>query len=96
MAESIYNRLAKEWAAKHPDLDKRLQRAIALVPNVHPSSANRDMFVVEGSGGNCYTVRVNRKLRISACTCEDFIRRQERCKHILACALYEKAHGIEE
>jgi hypothetical protein len=83
------NRLVASWSARHPELDSRLKRAVALLDNVHMSATDPNVFSVEGSQGHLYTVRVDRANRVSSCTCEDHTRRNDRCKHILACALHE-------
>lgn len=74
---------ARRWASKHPDLSERLDRAVALVDNVRPTSP--DVYSVEGSEGHGYVVRV--RGTESTCTCQDFARRGIRCKHRLAVAL---------
>ena len=81
---SVVNALVAKWAAKHPDLADRLERAAALVANVRGSGST---FVVEGSDGHHYTVKVDRKARTSSCTCPDHKKRGLRCKHVLSVAL---------
>ena len=48
-------------------------------------------FVVAGSTGNIYTVQI---ANIPTCTCPDFLRKQDLCKHIFFVLL--KCIGIEE
>lgn len=83
-------RLARKWAAKHPSLAKRLERAVALVANVTPGDYSSNVYFVEGSDNHRYMVRIDRKNRISTCTCRDS---QDgfHCKHRLATALFETA-----
>lgn len=86
------NALAQKWAAAHPALSDRIFRAVALVPNVVPSEYTDDQFFVEGQTDN-YTVTVDREHKISRCSCPDHQKRNDRCKHILACALFEACQG---
>ena len=80
---------ANKWASKHPDLSGRLDRAVALVANVN-QTAHPDVYVVEGSHGHKYMVRVHRSEKTSECTCPDS-GKGWKCKHILAVALLEVA-----
>ncbi len=88
---TVVNALARGWAAKHPDLTKRIQRAVALVANVEPG-ASGFTFVVEGET-DTYLVKVNQAERTSTCTCADHTYRATRCKHILAVALFIKGNA---
>lgn len=80
---------AARWAAKNPELAPRMERAVALVANV-TSTVSPEMFMVEGSYGHQYVVRVNRAARTSTCTCPDH-GKGHHCKHRLAVALYVAA-----
>jgi uncharacterized Zn finger protein len=80
---------ANKWAARHPDLGSRLERALALIANVS-STLHPDVYVVEGSHGHKYMVRINRSEKTSECTCPDHAKGHH-CKHRLSVALYEAA-----
>ena len=80
---------ASKWAAKRPELADRIDRAVALVANV-VKTAHPDVYVVEGSFGHKYVVRVHRDAKISECTCPDH-QKGHHCKHRLAVALVEVA-----
>lgn len=79
--------LAAKWVSKHPELEGRIERAIALVAMVTPSQ-DPTVFLVEGSEGHRYTVKVNG--RSSTCTCLDSTTGHH-CKHRLATALFVTA-----
>jgi uncharacterized Zn finger protein len=80
------NATAARWTKVAPELADRLERAKALVANVE-ATQDKDIFVVEGSEGHRYLVKLVKKSHRSECTCGDFAKRQIRCKHILAAAL---------
>ncbi len=84
------NATVARWAAKHPELAARLQRAAALVANVVPGYMPY-IFFVEGSEGASYIVRVNRAEKTSTCNCPDSSVRGAHCKHRLAAALFDAA-----
>ncbi len=75
--------LATMWAAKHPYMDDRMERAIALTGNI--TQLDKYRFRVEGVGGT-YNVRVNYRRKTSTCSCPDS-RKGFHCKHALAVAL---------
>lgn len=79
------NALRKGWAALHPDLVDRLDRAVALVANVTPGDRSKHVFFVEGSKGHRYMVRINPEAHSSSCSCPDT---HHWCKHVLAVAFY--------
>jgi hypothetical protein len=81
------NNLRNGWAALHPDLVGRLDRAVALVANVTPGDRSEHVFFVEGSNGRQYMVRVDPKAH-STCTCPDHKRTGSWCKHVLAVMFY--------
>lgn len=78
--------LAAIWSVQHPELQERLQKALALVGGVR--AQGEGVYVVEGVG-NEYVVSVDLPRRRSSCTCEDS-RRGHHCKHRLAVALLYK------
>lgn len=88
---AVVNKLVRRWAARHPELTERLDRAAALVANVRPGDLSPNVFFVEGSDGHRYFVCVNRRERKSSCSCPDHLNRAIKCKHILACALLDAA-----
>lgn len=80
---------ASKWASKRPELADRIDRAVALVANVN-KTAHPDVYVVEGSFGHKYMVRIDRAGKTSECTCPDH-QKGHHCKHRLAVALLEVA-----
>jgi hypothetical protein len=80
---------ASKWAFKRPELADRIDRAGALVANVN-KTAHPDVYVVEGSHGHKYLVRVHRDAKTSECTCPDS-GKGNHCKHRIAVALLEVA-----
>lgn len=88
---SLYSRmrqLANKWAEMHPELEDRLQRALALTGGVRKiaSSNGFEAYVVEGVGDD-YIVKVDLRNHTSRCECQDFQTRRIHCKHRLATAL---------
>jgi hypothetical protein len=84
--------LVARWAALHPELKDRLERAVFLLENVQASN-HPDIYLVRSSSGRGrYTVRVDRQAKTSTCNCQDSANGHW-CKHRLATALYEKARG---
>jgi hypothetical protein len=57
-----------------------LVRRDPLAPDSYSPSACKCNFVVLGSTGNVYTVTLQ---DVPQCTCPDFARKQDLCKHIL-------------
>ena len=81
--------LVVRWAAKHPELKDRLERAAFIVENVQ-RTPDPDLYVVKSATSfREYLVKVNRWNRSSTCSCPDS-RKGHHCKHRLAVALYEK------
>lgn len=81
--------LVARWAAKHPELRARLERAAFLIENVQ-RTPDPDLYVVgSATSGREYLVKINRWARSSTCTCPDS-RKGHHCKHRLVVALYEK------
>jgi len=76
--------LAEQWAEKNPELQARIDRAVAIVPQVQ--YIGEDTYEVPGSKGQVYFVGVDPEKHTSTCTCEDTARGNH-CKHRLACAL---------
>jgi predicted nucleic acid-binding Zn finger protein len=75
-------------------LFERLERAetqrLYLVERNQTSEASCD-FVVLGSTGNVYTVQIG---EIPTCTCPDFVRKKDLCKHIMFVTL--KVIGLDK
>ena len=86
--------LATVWAAKRPELEARINRALALVSNVTPGDLSPNVYFVEGSAGHNYMVKINRRDRTSTCTCPD-AEKGNHCKHRLAVALFERGREVE-
>lgn len=84
MTVSPIQQIAAKWAAKHPHLKSRIERAVALTGGV--KSQCEGVYVVEGSNGAEYIVSVDFDKGMSTCTCEDH-RRGQHCKHRIAVAL---------
>ncbi len=89
-AATTVNALARAWSAKHPELQARIERAVALVANVE--AVDHDIFVVEGER-DFYEVRIDPKGHRSTCSCPDSTARKAHCKHRLACALFLKGQA---
>jgi hypothetical protein len=102
-AKAPVEKRAKNYRSKCPDkLQERILRAatqrLYLVRrdevNVDPDANNDDgeckcNFVVLGSTGNVYTVTLQ---DVPHCTCPDFVRKQDLCKHVLF--VYLKVVGL--
>lgn len=74
--------IADRWAAKHPELRSRLERALALTGEV--TRKGPTLFSVAGER-DIYNVKITGNT--STCTCPDFVNRSIHCKHRLAVAL---------
>ncbi len=67
--------------AVQPAVKDRVRRGIALAGNVE---RHGDLYTVEASGGGFwYTVNLDGE----TCSCKDYQRRQEACKHLYAVTL---------
>lgn len=79
--------LSCQWTAKHPNLINRIARAHLLVLNNSVRVLGDGEFAVDASDGQgAYIVAIGSDK--TECTCADYANRKERCKHILAAALY--------
>ncbi len=78
---STTSKAAPEPGYKHP-LSTREQRGLALFRE-GAVSEHGDLFVVRG-GSRKYTVSLDRE----TCTCPDFGKRRETCKHLFAVVVY--------
>jgi len=81
--------LVARWAAKHPELKTRLERAAFIVENVRRTPDPNLYVVKSATSGQEYLVKINRWAKRSTCSCPDS-RKGHHCKHRLAAALYEK------
>lgn len=71
------------WSVRHPELQVRLEKALALTGGVRLIAPS--IYRVQGQGDD-YLVRVDHQRGSSTCTCMDS-RKGHHCKHRLATAL---------
>jgi hypothetical protein len=90
--QPIMLRLVGTWAEEERGSFTRLERALELVEGC--SYIGEDTWVVKGSRGDTYYVRVDLRAHTSTCTCLDLEHHGAKCKHRWAIALLWKATQI--